>query len=197
VYNAGEDDRKGVDFALDPEDGVLAIAEAGCRRNQGGGDPGLPGNVTLGGYYDSRDYQSFTDPDEERAGNYGLYLLLDQMVYREGGAGSEQGLTPWAAFTFAPLQRVNTLPLFAAAGLVWQGLFPGRDDDTSNLGAYYGRFSDDLSDRRFETVVELNHRFQVAPWLYVTPDLQYVIRPGGSDQEPDALVIGAEIGVDF
>jgi carbohydrate-selective porin OprB len=29
------------------------------------------------------------------------------------------------------------------------------------------------------------------------PDLQYVIRPGGSDQEPDALVIGAEIGVDF
>jgi porin len=119
------------------------------------------------------------------------------MVYREGGAGSEQGLTPWAAFTFAPLQRVNTLPLFAAAGLVWQGLFPGRDDDTSNLGAYYGRFSDDLSDRRFETVVGLNHRFQVAPWLYVTPDLQYVIRPGGSDQEPDALVIGAEIGVDF
>jgi porin len=197
VYNAGEDDRKGVDFALDPEDGVLAIAEAGCRRNQGGGDPGLPGNVTLGGYYDSRDYQSFTDPDEERAGNYGLYLLLDQMVYREGGAGSEQGLTPWAAFTFAPLQRVNTLPLFAAAGLVWQGLFPGRDDDTSKSL----RVLRPVQRRPVGPAVRDGRRAQ-PPLSGGTvalryPDLQYVIRPGGSDQEPDALVIGAEIGVDF
>ena len=120
-----------------------------------------------------------------------------QMVYREGGAGSGQGLTPWAALTFAPIERVNTLPLFAAGGLVYRGLVQGRDDDTTNLGVYYGAFSDDLPDQRFETVLEVNHRFQLTPWLYATPDFQYVFRPGGSDEEPDAAVLGAEIGVDF
>ena len=119
------------------------------------------------------------------------------MVWREGEAGSAQGLTPWAAFTFAPIERINTLPFFAAGGLVYQGLFQGRDDDTTNLGVYYGKLSDDLPDQRFETVVEVNHRFQLAPWLYVTPDFQYVFRPGGSDEEPDAAVFGTEIGVDF
>jgi porin len=201
VYNAdpkvGDDDENGVDFVLNPQDGVLVIVEAGYLRNQEDGDAGLPGNFTIGGYYDSSDFESFSDPDDERKGNYGLYLLLDQMVYREGGAGSEQGLTPWAAFTFAPLQRVNTLPFFAAGGLVYQGLLPGRDDDTTDLGVYYGSFSDDLPDQRFETVLEVNHRFQLAPWLYVMPDFQYVFRPNGSDDTDDAAVFGAEIGIDF
>jgi carbohydrate-selective porin OprB len=52
-------------------------------------------------------------------------------------------------------------------------------------------------DPRFETVLEVNHRFQLAPWLYVTPDFQYIFRPNGSDDEPDAAVVGAEIRIDF
>ena len=55
VYNAdpevGEDGEHGVDFRLNPEDGVLAIAEAGYAW-----DAGLPGSVTFGGYLDSSDY---------------------------------------------------------------------------------------------------------------------------------------------
>ena len=201
VYNAdpkvGDDDQHGVDFVLNPQDGVLVIAEAGYRRNQADGDTGLPGNVTLGGYYDSSNFDSFNDPDEDRRGNYGLYLLLDQMVYREGGTGSSQGLTPWAVLTFAPIERVNTLPLFAAGGLVYQGLLPDRSEDRTSLGVYYGQFSDDLPDQSFETVVEVNHRFQLTPWLDVMPDFQYVFRPNGSDEIDDAAVFGAEIGIDF
>ena len=164
VYNAnpkvGEDDQNGVDFVLNPEDGVLVIAEAGYRYNQEDDDTGLPGEVKIGGYYDTSKFKSFSDPGDERKGNYGLYALLEQMAYREGGAGSEQGLTPWVALTFAPIKEVNTLPFFAAGGLVYQGLFRGRDDDTTNLGVYYGKFSDDLPDQSFETVLEINHRFQ-------------------------------------
>jgi carbohydrate-selective porin OprB len=96
VYNAdpdvGEDRKNGVDFVLNPEDGVLAIAEAGYQWNQAEGDTGLPGNATFGGYYDSSRFEFFGDSSDERKGNYGLYALLDQMVYREGGGGSEQGL---------------------------------------------------------------------------------------------------------
>jgi porin len=200
VYNAdpkvGDDDQNGVDFVLNPQDGVLTIAEAGYHYNQQKDNTGLPGNIKVGGYYDSSKFESFSHAGGQRTGNYGLYAMLDQMVYREGGAGSEEGLTPWVTLTLAPIERVNTLPLFAAGGLVYRGLFPGRDDDTTNLGVYYGRFSNDLPGQSFETVLEVNYRFQLAPWLHVTPDFQYVFRPNGSDNEPDAAVLGAEIGID-
>jgi porin len=205
VYNAdpgvAKDGKHGVDFVLNLQDGVLAIAEAGYQWNQAEGDTGLPGNATIGGYYDSSDFDSFDESGKQRDGNYGFYLLLDQMVYREGGPdsdkGSDQGLTPWAAFTFTPLERVNTIPFSASGGLVYQGLISGRDDDLTALAVYYGKFSDKLQDQNAETVVEANHRFQLTPWLYVTPDFQYVIRPNGQSEIDDAAVFGGEIDIDF
>ncbi len=197
VYNAdpevGEDGEHGVDFRLNPEDGVLAIAEAGYAW-----DAGLPGSATFGGYFDSSDYDHL-DGSGSRDGNYGFYLLLDQMAYREAGAkqSSEQGLTPWIALTAAPDQKINTIPFSAAGGLVYRGLLPGRDDDLTAAAVYHGRFSDELQDRNAETVVEANHRFQLAPWLYVTPDFQYVIRPDGRSDIDDAVVLGGEISIDF
>jgi porin len=205
VYNAdpdvAEDGKHGVDFVLNPDDGVLVMAEAGYQWNEAEDDTGLPGSATFGGYYDSSDFDSVDDSDEQRDGNYGFYLLLDQMVYREGGPdsakGSNQGLTPWVAFTLAPVDRVNTIPFSASGGLVYEGLIPGRDDDLTALAVYYGKFSDKLQDQNAETVVEANHRFQLTPWLYVTPDFQYVIRPNGQSDIDDAAVFGGEISIDF
>jgi carbohydrate-selective porin OprB len=37
----------------------------------------------------------------------------------------------------------------------------------------------------------------VTSWLSVTPDIQYVIKPGGSSGIPNALVIGAQLAVTF
>jgi porin len=199
VYNAdpevGKDGEHGVDFTLNPEDGVLAIAEAGYAW----GKAGLPGSVTFGGYFDSSDYDDLDGSGRMRDGNYGFYLLVDQMAYREAGASqnSEQGLTPWIALTAAPDQKINTIPFSAAGGLVYQGLLPGRDDDLTAAAVYHGRFSDKLQDQNAETVVEANHRFQLAPWLYVTPDFQYVIRPDGRSDIDDAAVFGGEISIDF
>jgi porin len=201
IYNADpdvtKDGRHGVDFALDPDDGVLAIAEAGYRWNQAADAAGLPGSVTFGGYFDSSDFDFLDESGRSREGNYGFYLLLDQMAYREGGRGSDQGLTPWAALTLAPDQQINTIPFSAAGGLVYQGLISGRDDDLTALAVYYGRFSDKLQDQNAETVIEANYRLQLAPWLYLTPDFQYVIRPNGQSDIDDAAVFGGEIGIDF
>jgi porin len=201
VYNAdpdvAKDAKHGVDFVLNPQDGVLAIAEAGYHWNQAEDDTGLPGDAMIGGYYDSSDFAAVDDANGERDGNDGFYLLLDQMAYREGGPGSDEGLTPGVAFTFAPVERVNTIPFSASGGLVYQGLMPGRDDDLTALAVYYGKFSDRLQDQNAETVVEANHRFQLAPWLYVTPDFQYVIRPNGQSDIDDAAVLGGEIGIAF
>jgi porin len=201
IYNADpdvtKDGRHGVDFALDPADGVLALAEAGYRWNQAGNDTGLPGSATLGGYFDSSEFDYVDGSDRTRHGNYGFYLLVDQTAYREGGPGSRQGLTPWVALTLAPDEKINPIPFSAAGGLVYRGLLPGRDDDLTATAVYHGAFSDHLSDRSAETVVEVNHRVQLAPWLYVTPDFQYVIRPDGRSDVDDAAVLGGEVGIDF
>jgi porin len=146
---------------------------------------------------DSSDFDFLDESGRSREDNHGFYLLLDQRVYREGGPGSDQGLTPWGALTLAPDQQINTIPFSAAGGLVYQGLIAGRDDDLTALAVYYGRFSDKLEDQNAETVIEANHRLQLAPWLYVTPDFQYIFRPNGQSDIDDAAVFGGEIGIEF
>lgn len=201
VYNAkpnlGKNSKNGVDLTFDPQNGVLTFAEAGYHWNQADGDTGLPGNVTFGGYFDSSDYDYLDGSGRTRDGSHGFYLLLDQMAYREGGPGSDQGLTPWAAFTLAPDEKVNTNPYTVSGGLQYHGLIPSRDDDTAALGVYYGKFSDQLEDQNGETVIEVDYLAQLTPWLYVMPDFQYVIRPNGDSDIDNAAVFGAEIGIDF
>lgn len=198
VYNAdpdvGRDGKHGVDFALDPADGVLALAEAGYHWSQASDDTGMPGSATFGGYFDSSDFEFLDDSGRSQSGNYGFYLLLDQMVYRNTGS---QGLTSWVAFTLAPDQKINPIPFSAAGGLVYRGLLPGRDDDLTALAVYHGAFSDELQGQSAETVFETAYRFQLSPWLYLTPDFQYVMRPDGRGDIDDAAVLGGEIGIDF
>jgi hypothetical protein len=97
-------------------DGVLAVAEAGYRWNQANDATGLPGSATFGGYFDSSEFEALDGSGETSDGNHGFYLLVDQTVYRED-QGRAQGLTPWAALTLAPDEKINTIPFSAAGGL--------------------------------------------------------------------------------
>ena len=87
-----------------------------------------------------------------------------------------------------------------------------RPRDVAGLGVVFGRFSNDLqeSQRRaqqlnpkigvqsHETVVELTYRLALLnSALYFQPDLQYVFRPGGTGRISDALVLGAQVAVNF
>ena len=52
--------------------------------NQGQGATGLPGNYKIGAYFDSNGYPDLSSAAQaEIRGNYGVYMLVDQMVYRE------------------------------------------------------------------------------------------------------------------
>jgi porin len=187
----------GVDFSIRNGAGVFVIGELGYLNNQGKGFTRLPGNYKIGAYVDSNGYQDLSSSDPvEICGNYGLYLLLDQMVYREDGAQSPQGLTPFATLTFAPSKR-NTFPLFFSAGLTYLGLIRGRDDDTAAFGLAYGKFSNYLSGQRYEMVLEWTYAMALTPWLTLQPDVQYVINPSGMSDIADALVLGVQIAVNF
>lgn len=185
----------GEDFAFRLSNGVLGIAEIGFENPAEPLLGALPGHLAVGGFYNTGDFALVDQASGEERGNYSLYLTAEQTLFREPGSQT-QGLTAWSAFTFAPKQAINTFPFAAYGGALYRGLLPGRDQDATAVGLYYGSFSDRLEDQSFELVLEANHRFQMAPWLYLTPDVQYVVNPNGGGI-PNALVVGAELGIDF
>jgi porin len=38
---------------------------------------------------------------------------------------------------------------------------------------------------------------QLSNFLYVQPNIQYIVQPGGTGSIPDAFVLGMQIGVTF
>jgi hypothetical protein len=84
--------------------------------------------------------------------------------------------------------------------------------DIAALGVVFGHFTNDLQEsqqraqplgltagvQQHETVVEFTYRFAfIRSALYFRPDLQYIIRPGGTGRIPNALALGAQVGVNF
>jgi porin len=187
----------GTEFGIDPRAGYFVIGEASFRLGTDEGTGSLPGGYRLGGYYDSNLYESLANPARQQRGNYGFFLLGEQMVFRENESTSPEGLSLFWAFVYAPLQRINTLPYFAAVGASYRGLLPSRPRDTAAFAVYYGGFSRDLPGQTYELVLEWTYAIAVTPWLTVQPDVQYVINPGGRSNPANTLVVGAQLAVRF
>ena len=48
-----------------------------------------------------------------------------------------------------------------------------------------------------ESIAEIDYNVQIAPWLSIRPNLQYVVRPAGTGRIPNAFVFGLYTGVTF
>jgi porin len=231
IYNADTGvesiKKRGADLSFDMDKGYLAIGQLSYKHSQAPEDKGLPGSTTFGAYYQSSKFQDFDVASRRWTGNYGLYLICEQMIFRgdwpeykgerhmragalyaekakkpyhrqtAAPADHPKGLTAWAGGYLAPNEHINTQSYQIAGGLVYQGMLPGRDLDATAFCVLLGKFSDRLPGQDIETVLELNHRFQIGQWFYITPDIQYVIRPAGRNDIDNALVLGLEISSNF
>jgi porin len=187
----------GTEFGISRSAGYFVIGETAYRLNSEKDDSGLPGRYRVGGYYDSNEYASLTNPARRQTGNHGIYLLGEQMVYREGGAGSNQGLSLFGGVIYAPQERINTLPWFVSGAASYRGLVPGRDRDTTAFAMYYGGFSRDLPDQTYELLFEWTYAIALSRWLTIQPDVQYVVNPGGRSSVGNAVVVGVQLAVEF
>src|SRR5262245_5820559 len=213
VYNGDPSirtiDHHGADFSVDGP--LFAIGEVAYQANSLLGDRGLLGNYKAGFWYDNSLYTDFNTGAVNR-GNWGFYGMFDQVLVRFGEPDSQRGFGVAGSFLASPDQSISQMPYFFTAALVTRGIFPSRPRDIIGLGVVYGHFSDDLqnSQRRaqqldptvgvqsHETVLELTYRLALLKSaLYVQPDLQYVFRPGGTGRISDALVLGAQVAVNF
>ena len=213
VYNGDpsirSNDHNGADFSMDGP--LFAIGEVAYQPNSLPGDRGLLGNYKAGFWYDNSLYTAFSTGAVNR-GNWGFYGMFDQVLVRFGEPASHRGFGVAGSFLASPDQSISQMPYFFTAALVTRGIFPSRPRDIIGLGVVYGDFSNDLQgfQRRaqqldptvgvqsYETVLELTYRLALLKSaLYVQPDLQYVFRPGGTGRIPDALVLGAQVAVNF
>jgi porin len=212
-------------------DNALAIVELAYGASEESRQSGLAGKYKLGGWYHSGRFAderfdvaglSLADPASsgqpaQRQGNYGLYAVVDQMVWRHPTEHGEW-LGAFLRVAGSPDDR-NLISFYADAGLTANGLVPGRGDDIVTLGVAVARISSDarrldrdartftgtdLPLRDAEALVELTYQAHFAPWLIVQPDLQYIAHPGGhkalpgsATPIPDAVVAGLRTTIRF
>ncbi len=113
------------------------------------------------------------------------------MVYRVRDAGNK-GLTLFGGVSYAN-QTTNFMPFYTFGGLIYTGLIPRRDDDTTGFSVSCGRVSSELAKTQrlqgvapqtSETIMELNYAVHVTKWFTFQPNVQYVVRPSGTGTIP-------------
>jgi len=181
-------------FARDTR--VVAMAEIGLTPNLPSSNGPMPGGYRVGLWYDPQPKERFDGRGVKR-NDVGLYTNFDQMVFKENDDPDDtQGLGLFGRHGLAN-GSVNEITQFWSVGLQYQGLIPGRDCDVLGVGVANGHLSGEADFRKSrETAVELYYNIQIAPWLMLTPDIQYITNPGGGAAK-DALVAGIRLQIVF
>ena len=213
----------GLDFPID--DPPLLMFEGAYKYNQGDGE--LPGTIKLGGWknFGSFLHQRFDADGGEIAitgndpavidGDFGLYAILDQMIYRFAGSGDPKGVFVFGRIISAPEDR-NPVSFYWEAGMTMTGMWSSRPNDV--FGVAYARtvISNDLAANvadtgetsvipTYEALVEVSYTAQIVPGFTIQPDFQYFWNPGGhspmpNDPDravPNAAVIGVRSTVNY
>ncbi len=172
------------------QNGLWFMAQTGVDAAFGPGE--LPGNYVIGGYL----YQNGAGGS---AGNQtGLYLLGDQLVFREQAARDgtrEQGLKIGTLFTFAPPYN-NEFPAYGEINAVYTGVFPRRDRDSLIFGVAYAPWQQSPG-ATYALAAEAGYRIRINGWAWIQPYGQYIVQPAGTPGVANAAVIGFFAGVDF
>jgi Fe-Mn family superoxide dismutase len=164
-------DPTGTSFRVN--DPPLFIGEIDFAYNQDKTAVGLPGTVKLGGWYhfgrfaDQRfsveglslaDPRSSGMPAQDR-GNFGIYAIVDQMLWRVPGT-TDQGLGIFARASVSPSDR-NLISAYFDGGATYKGLFPGRENDTLGVGFGLAKISSRAQalDRDFGSVTAWRAEF--------------------------------------
>jgi len=154
-----------------------------------GGALGLPGSYKIGAWRETGAFVDHLTGLPQHRGDYGVYAIADQMVWRRAGTENE-GVSLFLRLGGAPSDR-NLVAWYVDGGVGYKGPFAGRPDDVIALGIAYARISGDAADadraagpptpvRDYEAVLEISYKAALAPWWSVQPDVQYVLHPGGN-----------------
>jgi porin len=219
----------GTHWALRDAEGILFVAEVGKHLNQPesgtpkGGPRGLAASYKAGVFFHTDTFSDVRDqtllatgsslaPAAVRSveGNYGVYAVVDQELWREKGSDTD-GLSSFTRAVLVPTGR-NAVDFSVEAGLVYHGLLQKDGADALGIGCAWINASNSVrgavrganrADRLgliepdYEAIFELTYRWQIASWWTIQPDVQWILHPGGSRAIDDALVLGLRSTIAF
>lgn len=216
--------RYGVNFRL--RDPALLIAEAQFRSNQGKDDSGLARTLKFGawghlGKFADRRFDntgmllaspSSTGTPLMHRGDYGVYGVVDQQLYRPQGGAPDSGISVFNRSSISPSDR-NLVDVEIDGGIIFAGMIPHRPNDKFGASVIYSRFSDRVQafdqdqinfghlvtpQRDYETNLELTYVAQIVPGWTVQPVYTFIWHPSGTGiRYPDAQVAGVRSIVKF
>lgn len=198
-------------------DGSFLIGEAALRGMGAETNAATSSGYKLGVWYHTHGFSDLAADNQGRdladpastgqplvhSGNYGTYLVVDQVLARTGESGAVMG---FLRASISPGDR-NVIAGYVDAGMTAPGI---RDSDIVGLAfAYAGisgnaraydravrQFADPLHPvRNFEADVELTYQTNISPWWILQPDFQLVVHPRGQIESsgrviPNAFVSG-------
>ncbi len=199
--DAAQENRHGVDWNLNGDNGVLAITEAAYTLNGEKENEGLRGVYKLGAFFQSSQ-RNEAFPDVPQRADAGGYIVADQQLWRKPGT-KDQGLSGFFRIGGAPADR-NIVPFYFDTGFNYKGLLPDREKDIAGIGFNYTKLSGNLREdsgeplgSHHEAILEVTYKAGVNDWLAVQPDFQYIINPGVTEIAPNAFVVGVRFVVSF
>jgi porin len=182
--------KHGLDFEFNGP--PLLFAEGAFKYHQGTGQ--LPGTIKVGGWNHFGDFETLRDPNRIIDGNYGLYAIVDQMIYRMPGGGDPKGISVFGRVIGAPADR-NLVDFYWEVGMTFFGVMPSRPNDILGIGfGYVGISRDEAASQReagelitstYGAGVEVAYTAEIVPGWYLQPDFQYFWNPGGRVADPD------------
>jgi porin len=199
--------------------GLLIPAELGWLPKFGN----LQGSYKFGGWYDTSTAPDVvTDvngnpavlsgqPLLQSRGRYGVYVNFLQQVIRPSQANSAGALSLFFNATMAD-RRTATTDYQIAGGLTYTGPLQSRPEDdigfavaTTHVNSRIA-WSEDLQNlaglgpvavQRNEYAIEFYYTCRPLAGLQVRPNVQYVIDPGGTSTNSNALVFGLKTVANF
>jgi porin len=216
--------RAGFDWGWSGTTGTYFPVEIGYEPVLGAAE--LPGHYKLGFAHDTSDYpdvlrdasgQPFVltgAPPAQHDGRNSAYLLADQMVHRSG-KGPTDGLILLGGYVRSD-RDTSQFSRFAFLGAIAPSPLAGRPHDSMGAVVAWAKISDPLIETQVlqaaaglplandavgvqskETILEAEYEIALGKGLSLTPDIQYIVRPGAARTYPNATVVGLQLKADF
>ena len=211
--------RSGLKFDSSRDSGVYLPIELAYEPHFGA--ERLPGHYKIGfGYDSSGTFKPFAAaltpnaPSPHRTGNTQAWVLVDQMLLRQGKGDMDGLIALGGVIHNDPVNSSYAEEYFA--GLLDRGFWPARADDTLGLLVSYDTVSGALGKvqaeeqtlglpisnnatgpQTHETIIEANYDIHVTTGVNFQPEFQYVIRPNAQASLHNATVFGFKAHVEF
>jgi porin len=154
----------------------------------------LPGTYKLGLYLHAHILPEEDDNDEDidsaYKNNNGLYLIGDQVIWQS--QNKERSLSTFVQMGLSP-RKHNMNHYFLGGGVNFTGLFSKHGKDIAGIAIAHDGLRGDAGN---ETALEFTYQYSGIDFLYVQPDMQYIINPAGvGERLKNCLVVFLRVGI--